>query len=321
MTLTELRYILAVAREGHFGRAAASCFVSQPTLSMGIKRLEEELRIKLFERSTHEVKVTAEGRAIVEQAQRVIEEADRITAIARHGQNPMEGPLRIGAIYTIAPYLLPKLIPQLHQSAPQMPLMIQEDFTARLREKLKHGEVDAIVIALPFDEPGIETLPLYDEPFSVLLPLDHPWAEQKQLAVEQLSELELLLLGPGHCFRDQILQACPDCNRSASNNAELQRTLEGGSLETIRLMVSSGIGTTVLPCSALVERNDSNTRVLSFSEPAPKRRVALAWRRSFHRRNAIAAVAEAIRACALPCIKMLESPAEPPQANLSRKAK
>lgn len=310
MTLTELRYILAVAREGHFGRAASSCFVSQPTLSMGIKRLEQELDIKLFERSTHEVKVTPKGRAIIEQAQRVIEEAERITAIARHGQNPMEGPLRIGAIYTIAPYLLPKLIPQLHQDAPQMPLLIQEDFTARLREKLKHGEVDAIVIALPFEESGIETLPLYDEPFSVLLPQNHPWANHKEIGSNQLSELDLLLLGPGHCFRDQILQACPDCNRSASNNAELQRTLEGGSLETIRLMVSSGIGTTVLPCSALVERNDTNTIILPFSKPVPGRRVALAWRRSFHRAAAIDAVAAAIRACAMPCVEMIPTPAE-----------
>jgi LysR family hydrogen peroxide-inducible transcriptional activator len=333
MTLTELRYILAVAREGHFGRAAASCCVSQPTLSMGIKHLEEELDIKLFERSTHEVRVTAKGRPIIEQAQRVIEEAERITDIARHGQDPMQGPLRIGAIYTIAPYLLPKLIPQLHQRAPRMPLMIQEDFTARLREKLKHGELDAIVIALPFDEAGIETLALYDEPFSVLLPLDHPWAEQAQLPVEQLSSLDLLLLGPGHCFRDQILQACPDCNRSASNNAELQRTLEGGSLETIRLMVSSGIGATVLPCSALAERRDTNTRALPFTDPAPRRRVALAWRSSFHRCSAIHALAEAIRACALPCISMLAAAPTPTQLktqartqvktqpSLSRKAK
>jgi LysR family hydrogen peroxide-inducible transcriptional activator len=306
MTLTELRYILAVAREGHFGRAATSCFVSQPTLSMGIKRLEAELGIRLFERSTHEVRVTAEGQAIIEQAQRVIEEADRITTIARHGQDPMGGPLRIGAIYTIAPYLLPKLIPQLHQSAPQMPLLIQEDFTARLREKLKHGEVDIIVIAMPFSEPGIETLSLYDEPFSVLLPSEHRWAKRDSLKTSELTELDLLLLGPGHCFRDQILQACPDCNRSAASNADLQRTLEGGSLETIRLMVSSGIGTTVLPCSALAGRRDANTRVLPLKDAAaPKRRVALAWRRSFHRHSAVQAVANAIHACKLPCIRFL----------------
>ncbi|MEO5342458.1 MAG: LysR substrate-binding domain-containing protein [Gammaproteobacteria bacterium SHHR-1] len=321
MTLTELRYILAVAREGHFGRAAASCFVSQPTLSMGIKRLEEELDMRLFERGTSRVRVTAKGRPIIEQAQRVIEEAERIGTIARHGQDPMQGPLRIGAIFTIAPYLLPKLIPLLHQSAPQMPLLIQEDFTAQLREKLKHGELDAIIIALPFDEVGVETLPLYTEAFRVLLPQDHPWAERDCIDSGQLSQLELLLLGPGHCFRDQILQVCPECNRSSSSNIELQRTLEGGSLETIRLMVSSGIGATVLPCTALAERQDANTQVLPFSEPAPRRQVALAWRRSFHRASAIDAVAEAIRACPLPCIQRLNEDQTADQPSLSRKAK
>lgn len=302
MTLTELRYILAVAREGHFGKAAAACFVSQPTLSMGIKRLEKELDVRLFERNTHDVSVTEQGRGIIEQAQRVIEEAERIKSIARHGQDPMGGPLRLGAIFTIAPYLLPNLIPRLHKQYPQMPLLIQEDYTAKLSEKLKRGEVDVIVIALPFEEPGIETLPLYDEPFSVLLPQDHEFAGNQEISLAQLAQLQLLLLGPGHCFRDQILQACPDCNRSASDNADLQRTLEGGSLETIRLMVSSGIGSTVLPCTALEGRQDANAVTIPFVNPAPKRKVALAWRQSFHRRAAIDAVAECIRDCPLPCI-------------------
>lgn len=305
MTLTELRYILAAAREGHFGRAATSCHVSQPTLSMGIKRLEDELGLKLFERSTHEVRVTAEGQAIIDQAQRVLEEAERITDIAKHGQDPLEGPLRIGAIYTIGPYLLPKLIPSLHELAPRMPLLIQEDFTSRLREKLRHGELDVIIIALPFTEPGVETLSLYDEPFSVLLPKDHPWADRSSLTSEELAELDLLLLGPGHCFRDQILQACPDCSHKANRSSALQKTLEGGSLETIRLMVSSGIGATVLPCSALIERDDPNTLVLPFGKRSPKRRVALAWRSNFHRKSSIKTLTEAIARCTLPCIQLL----------------
>lgn len=311
MTLTELRYILAAAREGHFGRAATSCHVSQPTLSMGIKRLEDELGLRLFERSTHEMRVTPEGQAIIEQAQRVIEEADRITNIARHGQDPLEGPLRIGAIYTIGPYLLPKLIPNLRELAPKMPLLIQEDFTSRLREKLKHGELDVIIIALPFAEPGVETLSLYDEPFSVLLPREHPWAGRASLSSEDLAQLDLLLLGPGHCFRDQILQACPDCNRSANRSGALQKTLEGGSLETIRLMVSSGIGATVLPCSALNERDDPNTLALPFGDAIPRRRVALAWRNSFHRKASIKALAQAIANCQLPCVDWLPLPPAP----------
>lgn len=305
MTLTELKYILAAAREGHFGRAAASCHVSQPTLSMGIKRLEDELGLKLFERSTHEVRVTPEGQAIINQAQKVLEEAERLTDIARHGQDPLEGPLRVGAIYTIGPYLLPKLIPSLHELAPRMPLLIQEDFTSRLREKLRHGELDVILIALPFTEPGVETLSLYDEPFSVLLPKEHPWAERELINSEELAELDLLLLGPGHCFRDQILQACPDCNRSANRSGALQKALEGGSLETIRLMVSSGIGATVLPCSALIEREDSNTCILPFDDSAPKRRVALAFRQSFHRKTSIQMLAKAIANCNLPCVQWL----------------
>lgn len=308
MTLTELRYILAAAREGHFGRAATSCHISQPTLSMGIKRLEDELGVRLFERSTHEVRVTAEGHAIIEQAKRVIEEADRITDLARHGQDPLEGPLRIGAIYTIGPYLLPKLIPSLYELAPKMPLLIQEDFTSRLREKLRHGDLDVIIIALPFTEPGVETLSLYDEPFSLLLPKNHPWAGRTSLDNEELAQLDLLLLGPGHCFRDQILQACPDCNRSANHSGALQKTLEGGSLETIRLMVSSGIGATVLPCSALNEREDPNTLVLPFGNSAPKRRVALAWRTSFHRKASILALAKAIQGCKLPCVEWIDHP-------------
>lgn len=306
MTLTELRYILAAAREGHFGRAATNCHVSQPTLSMGIKRLEDELGLKLFERSTHEVRVTAEGQAIIDQAQKVLEEAERLTDIAKHGQDPLEGPLRVGAIYTIGPYLLPKLIPSLHELAPRMPLLIQEDFTSRLREKLRHGELDVIIIALPFSEAGVETLSLYEEPFSVLLPKEHPWAERELINSEELAELDLLLLGPGHCFRDQILQACPDCNRSANRSGALQKALEGGSLETIRLMVSSGIGATVLPCSALIEREDSNTRILPFDDSAPRRRVALAFRQSFHRKASVQILAKAIANCSLPCVQWLD---------------
>ena len=175
MTLTELRYIVAVARERHFGRAAEACFVSQPTLSVAVKKLEEELGVPLFERGAGEVTVTPAGQGIVEQAQRVLEEAARIKEIAAAGRDPLAGPLRLGAIYTIGPYLLPKLIPVLRKSAPAMQLLIQENFTHRLAEELKNGQVDAILIALPFEEPGIATRALYDEPFFVAVPKGHPW--------------------------------------------------------------------------------------------------------------------------------------------------
>ena len=310
MTLTELRYIVAVARERHFGRAAEACFVSQPTLSMGVKRLEEELGLEIFERSKNEVKLTAAGEEIVTQAQRALEEADRIKEIAEHGKDPLAGPLRFGTIYTIGPYLLPHLIPELHQRAPQMPLLLEENYTAVLAEKLKRGQLDVILISLPFAEPGIRTWPVYDEPFVVLLPSSHPLQEQTVISTEELARQNLLLLGQGHCFRDQVLQVCPECNRSATTEGSMQKTLEGSSLETIRHMVASGMGSTVLPCSAAGADQYSRRLVTirRFADPAPTRRVALAWRESFHRTPAIRALHAAIQASPLTCVEMLDLP-------------
>src|SRR4051794_30984192 len=229
MTLTELRYIVAVARERHFGRAAEACFVSQPTLSVAVKKLEEELGVALFERGQGEVSITPAGRQIVEQAQRVLEESARIREIAAAGRDPLSGPLRLGAIYTIGPYLLPKLIPILRRAAPAMPLHIQENFTHRLAESLKNGDVDVILIALPFDEPGIATRAVYDEPFLVAVPKGHPWEGRKRITSEELTKESLLLLGEGHCFRDQVLEICHAPR--AKDRSGLARTVEGGSLE------------------------------------------------------------------------------------------
>ena len=208
MTLTELRYIVAVARERHFGRAAETCFVSQPTLSVAVKKLEDELGLTLFERGPGEVSVTPGGRKIVEQAQRVLEEASRIREIAAAGKDPLAGPLRLGAIYTIGPYLLPKLIPILRRNAPAMQLLIQENFTHRLADELRSGEVDVILVALPFETPGVMTRAVYDEPFMVAVPKGHPWEGRKRVTSEELTSESLLLLGEGHCFRDQVLEIC-----------------------------------------------------------------------------------------------------------------
>jgi LysR family hydrogen peroxide-inducible transcriptional activator len=304
MTLTELRYIVAVARERHFGHAAEACFVSQPTLSVAVKKLEEELGLTLFERSTGEVSVTPSGQRIVEQAQRVLEEASRLKDLAAAGRNPLEGPLRLGAIYTIGPYLLPKLIPILRRAAPAMQLHIQENFTHRLGESLKSGEVDVILIALPFEEPGIETRAVYDEPFMVAIPKGHAWEGRKRITSEELTKESLLLLGEGHCFRDQVLEFCHTM-RSRDRNS-LARTVEGGSLETIRQMVAGGVGVTVLP-STSVNANGSGDliRVLPFARPVPSRRVGLAWRRSFPRPEAIEALRKAILACNLSQVEKL----------------
>ncbi len=311
MTLTELRYIVAVAQKRHFGRAAEACFVSQPTLSIAIKKLEQELDVRLFERSSkNEIRITDIGQQIVDQAQKVLREAQVIQEIAQQGKDPLSGPFRLGAIYTIGPYLLPDLIPRLNRSTPNLTLFIEEDFTANLSRKLKNGELDAIVISYPYDEPGIDTMPLYEEPFVVAVYPQHPWAEREQVAVDELAGQDLMLLGAGHCFRDQVLEACPRCMAESS---ELTRKLEGSSLETIRHMVAAGTGITVLPCTSLLNRhgNDEGVCIKPFASPRPGRVVALAWRRHYPRSEAIRAIADAIRACELPGVQPLDPGVKP----------
>ncbi len=305
MTLTELRYIVGVARERHFGRAAEACFVSQPTLSVAVKKLEEELGVVLFERGPGEVTLTPAGQRIIEQAQRVLEEASRIKEIAAAGRDPLAGPLRLGAIYTIGPYILPKLVPILRRNAPTMQLLIQENFTHRLGEMLKNGEVDAILIALPYDEPGVATQALYDEPFFVAVPKGHAWENRKRVTADELTNESLLLLGEGHCFRDQVMEICHTVR--ARERSGLSRTVEGGSLETLRQMVAGGVGITVLPGTSLGPNNTSGDliHVLPFARPVPTRRVGLAWRKSFPRPEAIAALSESILACNLPQVEKL----------------
>src|SRR3954447_25999322 len=305
MTLTELRYIVAVARERHFGRAAEACFVSQPTLSVAVKKLEEELGVTLFERGPSEVTVTPSGAGIVEQAQRVLEEAARIRELAAAGRDPLAGTLRLGAIYTIGPYLLPKLIPLLRKNAPSMQVLIQENFTHRLAESLKSGEVDVILIALPFSEPAIEMRVVYDEPFMVAVPKDHPWEGRKRVTSDELTKESLLLLGEGHCFRDQVLEICHTVR--TKERSPLAKTVEGGSLETIRQMVAGGVGVTVLPATSVSgpAAPGDLIRVLPFAKPAPPRRVGLAWRKSFPRPEAIEALRKAILACNLPQVEKL----------------
>ena len=300
MTLTELRYIVAVARERHFGRAAQSCFVSQPTLSVAIKKLEDELGVTLFERGPGEVSVTPVGHRVVEQAQRVLEEAAHLKELAKAGSDPLAGTLRLGAIYTIGPYLLPKLIPILRRTAPAMQLLIQENFTHRLAEMLKQGEVDVILVALPFSEPGVVTRAVYDEPFLVALPQGHPLEKKKHISSDELAKESLLLLGAGHCFRDQVLDLCSSAQRS--NRGALAKTLEGGSLETIRQMVASGVGVTVLPSTSVAPGDSGGDliRVRPFARPVPDRRVVLAWRKSFPRPEAVEVLRQAILACDLP---------------------
>lgn len=307
MTLNELRYIVAVARERHFGHAAEACFISQPTLSVAVKKLEEELGVSLFERRKGEITITPIGEQIVAQAQRVLEEASGIRQLARQGQDQLDGALRLGAIYTIGPYLLPYLIPELAERAPKMPLVIEENFTASLAEKLKRGDLDVVLISLPFDEPGVLTLPLYREPFVLLLPSSHPLNQKAEFEIGDLKKEDVLLLGAGHCFRDQVLQVCPDCLHHSAIEGGPAKTLEGGSLETIRYMVASGLGVTILPCSAAgAERfSERLLTIRRFDQNAPSRTVALAWRKSFPRPEAITALRDAVLACEMSCVEQL----------------
>ncbi len=307
MTLTELRYIVAVARERHFGRAADACFVSQPTLSVAIKKLEDELDLKIFERGGNEVSVTPLGEQIVRQAQVVIEQAAAIKQIAQSGKDPLFGPLKLGIIYTIGPYLLPDLVRHVIALTPQMPLMLQENFTIKLLEMLRTGELDCAIMAEPFPDTGLAIAPLYDEPFMVAVPRNHPLAKRKQVSSEELKAQTMLLLGTGHCFRDHVLEVCPEFARFASDAEGIRKSFEGSSLETIRYMVASGMGITVVPQLSVPGEPQDNPHVvyLKFTPPAPTRRVVLAWRRSFPRYEAIAALRNAVYACALPGVKRL----------------
>ena len=300
MTLTELRYVVALAQERHFGRAAQKCFVTQPTLSLALAKLEDELGIRLFERNKNEVLVTARGLQIVEQSRRVLDEVGKIQQLARGGKDQISGAFRLGVIPTIGPYLLPDLIPILRKRAPQMPLIIEENLTGNLAPMLRDGELDAVIIALPFSIPGVKTEVVYEEPFSVVVPEGHRWEARKGVKPSELAGENLLVLNNGHCFRDQVLEACP-----GQSNTAMPEGRAGSSLETIRNMVASGLGVSVLPSTALTPRYSSKLlKVVPFSSPVPSRKVAVAWRQSFDRPAAVEVLATAIRAVKLPSLKI-----------------
>ncbi|NOX70229.1 MAG: hydrogen peroxide-inducible genes activator [Gammaproteobacteria bacterium] len=301
MNLPELRYIVALASERHFGRAATTCHVTQPTLSVAVKKLEADLGVTLFERSSHDVRVTEIGERVVAQAQRALEAIETVRIVAESASDQLAMPLRIGAIFTVGPYLYPQLIRNLREKAPKMPLIVEENLTAVLGEKLKRGELDVIVISLPYTESTILTLPLYEEQFVVLLPADHPLKRKKVLRPEHLEGESILMLGAGHCFRDQVVAACPACAEKSIGAEGVVYTAEGSSLETIRHMVASGMGITVLPNTAAESHlyTENQLIVRPFVKPAPSRKVALAWRASFPRPKVIDAIREAAAACTL----------------------
>ena len=339
MTLTELKYIVAVAREKHFGKGADACHVSQPTLSVAIKKLEEELQVKLFERNANEITVTALGEEIIRQAQSVLEQADHIKEIAKRGKDPLTGSLRLGVIYTIGPYLLPDLVRQVIANTPQMPLLLQENFTVRLLEELRNGDIDCAILAEPFPDNNLAIAPLYDEPFMAAVPSAHPLAQRSSVTAEEMKAETMLLLGNGHCFRDHVLEVCPEFARFSSNADGIRKSFEGSSLETIKHMVAAGMGITLVPrlgvpaadlaaqaahapsgagsngiagkprskkgAIATAAADAPLITYLPFTGHIPSRRVVLAWRRSFTRYEAIAALRNAIYACELPGVTRL----------------
>ena len=288
MTLSELRFVVSVAQEKNFRRAAAKSFVSQPALSLAIKKIENELGVLIFERNRMGISLTTVGEKIVNQAQIVIEEVDKIKAISVTEKNTQQVEVKIGLIYSIAPYLLPSIIPLVKNSSPEIILEAEEDITTNLIKKLEEGSIDAAIIALPFVVPGIETQPLYDEPFKVLIPTKHPWNNKQKINAKELKNEKILLLDNTHCFSMQVREACP----GISDKAEVQA---GTSLETIRNMVASNLGISILPQSATANNYSNDLiNILPFESPIPFRRVAMAFRQGSSKQSSLVKIVKSI---------------------------
>ncbi|MBU6468556.1 MAG: hydrogen peroxide-inducible genes activator [Betaproteobacteria bacterium] len=299
MNINELRFCVAVAQEKNFRKAAEKCFVSQPALSTAIQKFEDELGIKIFERSKTSVNLTAVGESIIGQCVKILEEIEQLKILAKQAHDPLVGTLKMGVIYTIGPYLIPDLIGKLSLLAPHMPISVEENTTDKLAEWLKQGAIDVAIIALPFDVPGMETISLYHESFDVIVPRNHPWASKKKIAATALADEKVLLLSSVHCFSAHILKLCPDLN---ARNALTQ---QGNSLETIRNMVASGLGISVLPSSANRDLYQTDLiRVVPFEKPIPTREVGIAFRKGYPREALIDVIQQAVKQFTLPGISI-----------------
>lgn len=289
MNLRDLKYIVAVADSGHFGRAARHCFVSQPTLSGQIKKLEAELGVMIFERTNRRVAVTPTGEEILRHARLMIEQSDAITQIARARQDPLAGPLRIGAIPTLSPYLMPLILLPLKKRHPQMKLVLSEETTETLLQRLAHHEIDAALLATAEDESDLDRIELFDEPFWIAYPRDHPLYLQETITRQDLDELDLLLLSEGHCLAQQVMELCHVSQRA--NSGEMA-DLRASSLETLMQLVGAGFGSTLVPALAMrgswASGSGVVTRELDFDEA--HRRVSLFHRKSFPRIAALRAL-------------------------------
>jgi len=290
MTLQELRYLVALADRGHFGRAAAACHISQPTLSTQIKKLEEHLGVTLFERTNKAVHVTAVGEEIVARARQVLAETEAIVEAARRKSGPLTGAFHLGVISTLGPSLLPWLVPALRNDYPKLRLAVHEDLTAHLLDRLITHRIDAALMALPISDSRLEALPLFDEPFWFAAPRGHKLAKGKAVKVEELRGQRLLLLTEGHCLRDQALAICGTVAAENADEGDFRAT----SLETIRQMVATGMGCTLLPAMALGDRNGGAITVRPLAH-ALGRRIGLVWRRFYPKVQDLRLFADTIR--------------------------
>jgi LysR family transcriptional regulator, hydrogen peroxide-inducible genes activator len=291
MNLRDLRYLVALADERHFGRAAERSHVSQPTLSAQIRKLEEYLGAPLVERQPRRVSLTATGERVVARARRLLQEADAIIELARADRDPLSGNLKLALIPTVGPYLLPLVAPRLRRELPKLKLFLYEYQTAILLEKLHAGEIDVGILALPVPLDGLESEPLYDEPFTLAVPAGHALAGRERIRIADLGDETLLLLEDGHCLRDQALEVCSRV--SVRESADYRAT----SLETLRQMVAAGHGVTLLPELAAGGGGSSarGLRIKQFAKPVPTRTIGAVWRKSTTREAAIRAVADSIR--------------------------
>ena len=290
MNLRDLQYLVALAELRHFGKAADACFVSQPTLSMQIRKLEEELGVALFERAPRKVMPTPAGQDMAIRARRVLAEVEQMKEAARRRRDPEAGTLRLGVFPTLGPYLLPHVVPPLRERFPLLQLLLVEEKSDVLLERLRGGQLDAALLALPVNDEQLHAQFMFEEPFVLAAPAQHPLAQRASLTMEALSDETLLLLEDGHCLRDQALDVC------RLSGAQEKAGFRATSLETLRQMVAAGAGVTLLPALAVHAplAQPPNMRLVPFDDPPPSRRIALVWRKSSGMEDFLHGLADAI---------------------------
>ena len=280
MNIRDLRYFLAVAELQHFGQAAEKCCISQPTLSGQIKKLEEELGVTLLERTNRRVMVTEIGEQVARSARRILREVDTIHDVARSSHDPMSGRFRLGAFPTLSTYIFPSLVPKIRQALPDLRLILIEEKTAILLDKLKQGDIDAALLALPVRDDYLVSQPLFDDEFLLAVPPEHPLASRKSVDQKALKNHRLLLLEEGHCLRDQALEVCQ------LNGISEEQDFRATGLETLRQMVKAGSGITFMPTIA-VQQDEAGIHYVPFTRPAPVRTIGMVWRKTTARQQVI----------------------------------